>query len=205
MIGLIVLVVASVYLALLVWATRAAYRWGKKRGLSAGKCWAAAAGGFLAVYLPVFWDYVPTLLAYKYYCEKEAGFWVYKTVEQWKKENPGIAETLTWSNVGARVVDPKTRVQIIRLNERFVERLVQHSTPLLPVMKSEYTVVDEKSNEVVARQIVIGAGYGNMMLGGDWHGLKFWLQMDSCFGQGIQGMHAFNPVRESFKQMGVQQ
>jgi hypothetical protein len=53
MIGLIVVIVATIYIALLVRATLAAYRWAKKRGLSKGRCWAAAAGAFLAIYLLV--------------------------------------------------------------------------------------------------------------------------------------------------------
>jgi hypothetical protein len=204
MIGLIVVIVATIYIALLVRATLAAYRWAKKRGLSKGRRWAVAASAFLAIYLPVFWDHIPTLLAHKYYCEKEAGFWIYKTVEQWKKENPGVAGTLTWANVGARSSDPITKLQTVRLNERFIERLAQQRIPFLPVTKSEYAVVDEKTSEVVIRQIAIGAGYGNMMIGSDWRSLKFWLQIDPCFGQDVQGMHAFNSVREGFKRMGVQ-
>jgi len=204
MIGLIVLIVATVYLALLIWATRAAYRWAKKRGWSRGKRWIAAAGGFLAVYLPVFWDWIPTLAAHRYYCATEAKFEVYKTVEQWKKENPGVAETLTWSNQESRTVDSKTGTQIVRLNERVTERLNQHRPLLLPITISEYELVDSKNEEVMARQVIVSAGYGNMMVSSDWGSLKFWLQLDSCFGQGIRGMHTFNPVRESFKQIGVQ-
>jgi hypothetical protein len=204
MIGLIVLIAAAVYLALLIWATRAVYRWAKKDGWSKGKCWAAATGGFLAVYLPVFWDYIPTLIVHKYYCEKEAGFWIYKTMEQWKKENPGVAETLTWSNQERQTVDPKTGGRMLHLNERITERLNQHRLLLLPITISDYGLIDSKNEEMLAKQVIVSAGYGNMMVSSDWRGMKFWLQLGSCFGHGISGMHAFNPVRESFKKIGVQ-
>lgn len=205
MIGLVVLIVSVVYFALLIWATRSTYHWAKKCGWSRDKCWGAAVGGFLVVYLPVFWDHIPTLIAHKYYCEKEAGFWVYKTPEQWKKENPRAEDKLTWTDLGARTVDSNTGIQRIQLNERFVEQLAKHHTGILPVARSEYTVVDENNGDVVARQVIVGAGYGNMMVGNDWRSMKFWLGLESCFGTGIQGMDAYNPIRESFKRIGMKQ
>jgi hypothetical protein len=54
MIGLIVVIVATIYSALLTWATVTAYRWAKKRGLSKGRRCAVAAGAFLAIYPTVF-------------------------------------------------------------------------------------------------------------------------------------------------------
>jgi predicted PurR-regulated permease PerM len=98
MIGLLVLVVGAIYLAVLVFVTRAAYRWASRKGLPKSRRILTVAGGFLLVYLPVFWDHIPTLIMHKYYCEKEAGFWVYKTLEQWKTENPGVIEGLVSYN-----------------------------------------------------------------------------------------------------------
>ena len=46
----------------------------------------------LVMYNVVFWDWIPTVLVHKYYCETEAGFWVYKTVDEWRAENPGVME-----------------------------------------------------------------------------------------------------------------
>lgn len=53
----------------------------RKRGWSRNKSWLGAMYVFLLVYLPVFWDWIPTVVVHKYYCETEAGFWVYKTVD----------------------------------------------------------------------------------------------------------------------------
>lgn len=44
----------------------------------------------LFMYNLVFWDFLPTLILHQYYCQKESGFWVYKTAEQWRKENPDV-------------------------------------------------------------------------------------------------------------------
>lgn len=91
MLGLMVLLALGVYLAvsaLVIWLSA---RWAKKRGRR-GWVWGGVAA--FAMYNLVFWDLIPTLVMHRYYCATEAGFWVYKTPEQWVKENPGVLETL---------------------------------------------------------------------------------------------------------------
>lgn len=76
-----------------IWlVVRFAVRWAKRRGRR-GWVWGSAAA--LAMYHLMFWDLIPTLLIHRYYCATEAGFWVYKTPEEWVKENPGVLETLS--------------------------------------------------------------------------------------------------------------
>ncbi len=187
MIGLVVLVVAVIYLAALLWATWAAYRWAKKRGLSTPKCWLAAGGGFLVVYLPVFWDHIPTVVAHKYYCEKEAGFWVYKTLDQWKHENPGVAETLV-ANKGApsryeAYDDGHGKKDTYLLNQRFnwvVSR--QDISVLLPIIRIEQLVMDAQKNEVLARYVDFGTGNSVKHTIGPPGPLKFWLHNPHCVG-----------------------
>ena len=95
MIGLIVLMVIGVYLAAFYLVVRATVRWARNNGRSTKRWgWIAA----LAMYLPVFWDHIPTVLLHQYLCATEQGFWVYKTVEEWQQENPGVAETLNSFN-----------------------------------------------------------------------------------------------------------
>jgi len=95
MFGLAVLVVMVLYLSLLFWATKSGWRWGiKKKGWTGKKRYLGAMIGFLIVYLPVFWDWLPTVALHQYYCSKESGFWIYKTLNQWKDENPGVIENL---------------------------------------------------------------------------------------------------------------
>ncbi len=205
MIGLIILIVGVIYLAVLVVVTRAAYRWAKSKGLTKAKCRLAAAGGFLVVYLPVFWDHIPTMIAYQYYCKTKAGFWQYKTIEQWKKENPGVADTLTWTErAGSRVTDPSTDSTSVYMNERFSERHSQRSVAFLPVTIYESAVMDNKNGAAVVRQVAVGTGYGNMMVNTDWRSMKFWLRSEVCYGSGINGMHAYNHIREGFKRIGSQ-
>lgn len=199
MLGLTVFVVAAIYLVLLVWATRAVYRWAKKRGWSSGKCWAAATGGFLAVYLPVFWDWIPTLAANKYYCATEAGFKVYKTIEQWKTENPGVAESLTWKDVSDSLTLPDGTRRYV-LNERFVWDIKKDKPiSMLSTTVIEELVVDSKTSQVMAKHVSVGSGFGSPMVGGeDWRVLKSWLQMGRCNPMSVQ----FGKFQSTVKKLG---
>lgn len=91
MLGLVVLIIFAAYLlasGIVVWL---AARWAKKRNR---RPWIWGGLAAFAMYNLVFWDLIPTLAMHKYYCATEAGFWIYKTPEQWAKENPGVLETL---------------------------------------------------------------------------------------------------------------
>jgi hypothetical protein len=92
MLGLVVLLVIGVYLAISLAVTIFAAHQADKRGKSP---WLWGGVAAFAMYNLVFWDLIPTLAMHKYYCSTEAGLWVYKTPEQWVKENPGARGTLT--------------------------------------------------------------------------------------------------------------
>jgi hypothetical protein len=86
----------------------------------------------LVMYHLVFWDWVPTVVAHQYYCATEAGFWVYKTVDEWKAENPGVMETLVASKgaPSARKGDMQNYTDTYFLNKR-IHKLVKKTGPLL--------------------------------------------------------------------------
>jgi hypothetical protein len=96
MMGLAILFGLAVYLlisAVVIWAAR---RWARRNGRDPRRWgWGAA----LVMYLIPFWDLIPTLVMHQYRCATEAGFWVYKTPEQWVAENPGVLETLSVSHL----------------------------------------------------------------------------------------------------------
>lgn len=199
--GLVVFGVLAVYVVVLVGATWLAYRWAAMRGLPGGKRWLAAAGVFLVVYLPVFWDHIPTLIAHKYYCEKEAGFWVYKTLDQWKAENPGAAEALTWSEASP-TSQSADGVSKLELNERISLETRRRHLPFLPTTVSEDIVVDRKNpKDVLARQVTVGSSYGNIGASGEWRALKFWLSLRAC--PPALEMRRFGILVTEFKRMGV--
>jgi len=178
--GAVILPLMAIYLAFLVWATWSGWRWAETRGWKGHKRWLGAACVFLIVCLPVFWDWLPTVVAHRYYCEKEAGFWVYKTVEQWKAENPGVMEGLHL------ILEPNQRTTYGDLNildERFaIETRRLHPVPFLTTSVTERTLVDRKTGEALAKGTDVGSGVGYMATGG---GVKFWLNQRPCLVDGI--------------------
>ena len=96
MFGLAFLLVFGLYLLISIGVVRRAIRYARENGRSAKRWgWGAA----LVMYSLVFWDWLPTVATHQYYCVKESGFWVYKTLAQWKKENPGVMEGLAMNHL----------------------------------------------------------------------------------------------------------
>jgi hypothetical protein len=132
------------------------------------------------MYLIPFWDWLPTVAVHQFYCAKDSGLWVYKTPDQWKAENPGVAETL---------VANKTAVSIQNayvLNQRFnwVIKQVPYF-PLNHMMREEQQVVDSKTDEVLARYVDYSSSHERRQAG--WTGWKFWLDSPHCIGGAMNG------------------
>jgi hypothetical protein len=139
--------------------------------------------GFFVVFLLIFWDWIPTIVLHKYYCVTEAGSWVYKSVDQWKKENPGVMETLEASEVpqGYHFGDNNNFTDTDILNQR-INNVFKKTGPLLfNQWRWEEELVDNKTNEVLARTIDFSTGNGKV--GGEPE-LRFWLHSDGCRGGG---------------------
>jgi len=196
--GLVIFGAIALYLIVSIIVVVLAAKVAKKRGRSPWR-WGGAAA--LVMYLLVFWDHIPTVLAHKYYCEKEAGFWVYKTLDQWKAENPGVAETLTWKEVRG----PSDTIRLLDgglrdvLNVRFSRDRVDTPIPLLSTTKHEQRFVDMKTKEVLGKRVSISSGYGNLALGGnDWRVVKFWLSLDPC----VPEIEKFSRFYSEVQQLG---
>ncbi len=141
MMGLAIIFVFVIYLlvsAIVVWVT---VIWARRHGRNTRR-WGW--GAVLAMYLLPFWDLIPTVLLHKYRCATEAGFWVYKTPEQWAKENPGVLETLV-VNKGVpdtRVGDMDNYTDTYFLNQR-INWVVKKTGPhLVNLWRHEQEVVD---------------------------------------------------------------
>lgn len=174
--GLVVFAAIILYLLISIAVVIGTIVYARKHGKSA-KRWGV--GAALVMYLLVFWDHIPTLVAHKYYCEKEAGFWVYKTLDQWKAENPGVAETL----VLPKNRTPQTRwvsngyMEVHPLNQRFNWVVSGYSkTFFLHISKREEEITDAKTNEVLTRYVDLSSGNQNR----PFRGIKFWLVRNSC-------------------------
>lgn len=185
--GLVILGVLTLYLIVSIIVVVITVRGAKKRGRN---LWLWGIGAALVMYLIPFWDWVPTVVAHKYYCSTEAGFWEYKTLEQWKAENPGVMETLVAYNNSPKGVSPNWKVEhwhdmeISSINQRFGIVYKNHLSKseeeelFLNVWRWQSELVDKKNGEVLARQVDFSAGNGN--IGGADMPLKFWLQNWSC-------------------------
>ena len=157
---------------------RSAKRWG----------WGAALG----MYLLVFWDQIPTYLLHHYYCATEAGVWIYKTPEQWKAENPGVAETLTWKDLSDEYRNQTH--SIYELNERFRWMKTGKQNPIFPVWRATWTIIDSNNDEVVAKKILVDSGYP----GSDWDIRKALVGCKTC----DPGDDLFFNYRNLFKKLG---
>ena len=175
--GIIILPLMLLYLLLLIWATWQGWRWGKKQKNASGdKRWLGATIGFLIIYLPVLWDWLPTVVVHQYYCAKDSGFWVYKTLDQWKAENPGVMETLVTKKVWPHQRINGKDVAIINQRMRLIygerDELFLHRWPDIREL------VDAKNNDVLARYVDFSTSQEQGHAG--WSGWKFWLHSESC-------------------------
>jgi hypothetical protein len=183
--GFVIMVVTGVYLALSVLAVSWAIGHAKKNGLSAKRWgWSAA----LMMYLIPFWDWIPTVATHQFYCVKDAGYWAYKPLGQWKLENLGVIGTLVDNSPQKRYPNWPTEDwgegKITSINQRIGLVYTNHihnsreGELFLNVWRWQIDLVDKKTKEILARRVDFSTG-NNGYIGG-MNTLKFWLQSDSC-------------------------
>lgn len=194
--GLVILLVLGVYLLLSIGVVRYAARWARRQER---RPWVWGGLAALVMYHLVFWDWIPTVVAHKYYCSMEAGFWVYKSLEQWKAENPGVMEMLV-ANRGApstRDGDDTNFTDTYLLNQRINKVVKEHRiSSVLHIFRHEQELVDIKSNQVLARYVDFRAGYPSGVAGlaprsAGLTAAKFWLANDRCGDSGAHPQHQF--------------
>jgi hypothetical protein len=201
--GLIVLGAIALYFILLIGCTIAGYKIAAKRALSKGKRRLGAAIGFAVIFLPVFWDTIPTLWLHHHYCQTEGGFTVYKTLEQWRLENPRVVETLTSQNLSPRVSIPDVE-QAYQLNQRFRWE-VRTSTRSFGIRMLDERVVDAKTEEVLAQYVDFGTGIPNIVASGinSFRDIKLWMDRKFCLGTSRGPVYrAFGEFKSAAKHLG---
>jgi len=172
-VGLIVLVGLILYLILTLVLVTANVRSARKEGKSG---WARGGIVLVFMYLLLFWDWIPTRLAIHNYCANEGGFTINKTLDQWKTENPGVAETLTpYKNVTSEKTDDKTRYQ---LNQRFAWD-IRKTHDFLGIEKRDERIVDTETGEVLAQYVDFNSGQ-NQHNPERPRDFKLWLWVGSC-------------------------
>jgi hypothetical protein len=171
--GLVIFLAMGLYLLISLGVVAWAIVYAKKHGKSAKKWgWGAA----LVMYLIPFWDWLPTVATHQYYCAKDAGFWVYKTVDQWKAENPGVMETLVYDKDMPHIQTPYGRATV--MNQRFLHIYKQEGPFPLNRWRIEREIRDSKNGVVIAREVKFSTSQERRQAG--WTGWKFWLDSERC-------------------------
>ena len=202
MIGLMLLGAFGLYVVVSIIVVTITYRTAKRNGASPTRARRAAGVATLVMYLLLFWDWVPTVVAKQYYCRTQGGFYLYKTLEQWKQENPGVAETLVAPTRVQSVTEGKTTKYF--LNQRFVWQIRERDLPILPVTIREEQLLDQRTGESLARLVEVGTGHGNPNVSGEWQGGKVWLRQGPCDGTG-RARREFANLEVAAKKLGVRQ
>lgn len=173
--GLVVLFVILLYLAMLVAAPALAYRFAPHLGW-ASKRKSVAAVAFAVVFLPMFWDWIPTAWAFSYYCEKYAGLTVYKSLEQWRRENPRAEENLIPQSPPLQV-GPVGNGYLL-LNQRF--RWETKSTErFLTIVQRDEFLTDSHTGSELARFVNFATKRSVRSIQ-SLRDVKLWLNFNSC-------------------------
>jgi len=180
MIGLLYLGFFAAYLWLSVFLTKWAARQAKKRGIASWK-WGLPMG--LIMYNLVFWDWLPLEITYRYDCSHYAGFTQNQTLAQWKKENPGVAETLRPSK-DLHSTREGNRERYV-LNQRFAWD-IRYTPHWFHIQERDERIVDLKTGEVLARYVDFSTDIQGVEVGSDKtiSDYKIWLGKGSCEPEG---------------------
>jgi len=201
MLGLLYILAAIIYGIVLIVVTGKAYRWGLSKW-GRPKAYLTGLGGFLLIYLPVFWDRIPTLIAHQYYCSTQADFKIFKTLEQWKQENPEVVKALVPYEEGEKSIAIQNG-SLDFINQRFVNEFQKVRYQILPITRITVSIKDTKNGEVLAQQVNFRSGYGNMMTAIDVRSLKFWLHETSCPIESARSDFAeFSQYKAAIKKIG---
>jgi len=201
--GLVILAIMALYFLIAIGVVIGAIAYARANGKST-KFWGTMA--VLIMYMIPFWDLIPTVVAHKYACSTKSGFFAYKTLEKWEKENPSVMETLSMAHlpeqfsIGDRMYqlpdgtllrayfDVKNHLMFVeykkpdgesgvQLNERFRRARKYHGPGLLKFSREESVIMDIGTNEILARQVDFRQSTkGRLHNGVGDSGWKFWFQ-----------------------------
>ena len=186
MIGLMILGALAVYLLVSVFVTSKVANWAKANNK---KPWLWGGLAAFVMYNLVFWDWIPTLIMHKHYCDTQAGFWAYKTPEQWMKENPKMRALeykeknsddflMERTSDGGNKTSFSTRTTS---NIKYTETL----NPIFFVIKNrrlEETLFDKKQKSALVKRITFMAGRSSGAPK-DWSNYRFWVNFTECDGE----------------------
>jgi hypothetical protein len=179
MIGLVYVLVLGGHLLLSIWLVKIAIKFARKAG-KPGWHYGLPVGLFMFSLL--YWDLIPTLAIHRCYCLTEGGFTVYKTLDEWKHEYPGIADTLIPYNNPSPIRQKSQRRYM--LNQRF-DWEINTTKELFGIRKKDERIVDSLTGEILAKYIDFDTDIRAIALGPrNFRDYKAWLKVDSCESSG---------------------
>ncbi|MCU7837986.1 MAG: hypothetical protein KZQ94_01255 [Candidatus Thiodiazotropha sp. (ex Troendleina suluensis)] len=175
MIGLVYLLVMGGHLLLSIWVVKIAIKEAGKYG-KPGWYYGLPVG--IVMFSLLYWDLIPTHAVHRYYCLVDGGFTVNKTLEEWKRENPGIAETLVPNNDIESIIEGNR--ERYQLNQRFVwDIFTTHHA--FGVRGRDERIVDVNTSEVLARYVDFDTDIRRLSLEPrNFRDLRLWLSATSC-------------------------
>ncbi|MCU7923333.1 MAG: hypothetical protein KZQ88_11640 [Candidatus Thiodiazotropha sp. (ex Dulcina madagascariensis)] len=175
MIGLVYLLVMGGHLLLSIWVVKLAV---KQAGKHSKPGWYYGVPAGIVMFSLLYWDLIPTHAVHRYYCLVDGGFTVNKTLEEWKRENPGVAETLVPNNEPGAIITGNRRRYI--LNQRFIWD-VYTSKHVFGIRKKDKRVVDVVTGETLATYIDFDTDIRALSLEPrNFRDLRLWLAANSC-------------------------
>ncbi|MEW8693437.1 MAG: hypothetical protein AB2535_20570 [Candidatus Thiodiazotropha endolucinida] len=175
MIGLIYLIVMGGHFLLSIWVINLAVKQARKRS-KPGWHYGVPAG--IAMFLVLYWDLIPTHAVHRYYCLVDGGFTVNKSLDEWKRENPGIAETLVPSKELDSEIEGNRKRYL--LNQRFTwDIYTAHHA--FGIRERDERIVDLENGDVLARYIDFDTDIRRLaMEPRNFRDLRLWLAVTSC-------------------------
>ena len=161
MAGILFLAVLGGYIFVLILLVYGSVKVAKKAGRNP---WLPGISVALFMYLLIFWDFIPVLVKHHNLCKEQGGVWIYKSPEQWIKENPD-AIGKRWAKPGESLrtehIENGTRdwISDYVYYESYFENSYAHA-----IRKYESKVIDARTGEVLTRVVNFERGAGNFML-----------------------------------------
>ncbi|MCU7937653.1 MAG: hypothetical protein KZQ99_22860 [Candidatus Thiodiazotropha sp. (ex Dulcina madagascariensis)] len=175
MIGLVYLLVMGGHLLLSIWVVKLAV---KQAGKHSKPGWYYGVPAGIVMFSLLYWDLIPTHAVHRYHCLVDGGFTVNKTLEEWKRENPGVVETLVPGGSLESTVDGNR--ERYQLNQRFAWDIYT-SHHAFGVRERDEHIVDIENGEVLARYIDFDTDIRRLSLEPrNFRDLRLWLAVASC-------------------------
>jgi hypothetical protein len=161
MIGLLYLIAATAYLSLMIGAMTFAYRRAKGNGLSTRTARKHAGIAFLVVYLPMFWDLIPIIVAHQSFCMAKHRLDVKVDQDKWLQANAGLELKISRSEQDAmqrtQLADGWSGYMINRYIA--IDRRDKALFPgVLHIKQYEFRAVDVRTEETLVESTDIRVG-----------------------------------------------